>query len=263
MILVGATYSNNMVFIMAFILFSLGNIAMIQTHHNLNGLTILDVYVDSGFAESQSRVTFRVQTQKKKSFFALTLEQKGLEAIADVIEADRINLVTGHIQFSKRGKYKLNRVKVKTVFPYGLFVAWQWHTVQAEYFVYPKPFGSLTPQSSTLVEGDDFSGLKRYRDGDSLKHVDWKAVSRGRPMMIKEFNEGVPSTQIFDISSIPIINPEEKLSQLSQWVSDAFKERNSFGLILGDRRIHASNGREHLHRCLSELAKYESKHVAS
>ena len=35
---------------------------------------------------------------------------------------------------------------------------------------------------------DDFAGLRKYQPGDSLRHVAWKAVARGQPILTKQFS---------------------------------------------------------------------------
>lgn len=256
MVMVGATYQNNMVFIMAFLLFSLAIIAMIQTHHNLDGLVVENILVESGFANSTGQIQIRAQSSKKRPFIATVYEGKGVRAFADVIDVEKKNFIRGSIEYGSRGVYKINRIKVKTVFPYGLFVAWQYHKVNAEYHVYPERLGDIKLPHKATAEGEDFSGHKKFSDKDSLRHVDWKAFARGRPLLLKEFKEGAEVTYLFDIDEIKKDNLEQRLSQLSKWISESHAERKHFGLVLGRKVIPPSNGAEQFHRCLRELAKY-------
>jgi uncharacterized protein (DUF58 family) len=256
MVMVGATYQNNMVFIMAFLLFSLAIIAMIQTHHNLDGLVIENVLVDSGFANGTGRIQVRAQSAKKRAFISTVFEGKNVRAFADIVEADKKNFIDGFVQYGPRGVYTINRIKVKTVFPYGLFVAWQYHKVNAEFHVYPERLGDLTLPKKSTIEGEDFSGHKKFSDKDSLRHVDWKAYARGRPLLLKEFKDGADVTYLFDIDQVKKDDVEQKLSQLSKWISETYAERKYFGLILGRKIVPPSNSAEQFHRCLRELAKY-------
>jgi len=257
MVLVGATYQNNMVFIMAFLLFSFGIIAMVQTHHNLDGLIVESLFIEPGFAHTKGRARLRVKTRKKKPLILTVFETKEIKITSDLIVSGHPNLLEGPVSYGKRGAYNLKKIKVKTIYPYGLFVAWQWHPISTTYFVYPERFGSQLYTFRTSRDGEDFSGHKKFRDGDSLRHVDWKAFARERPLLLKEFHDGNSTTHLFDFDKVLASNTEQKLSQLSKWISETYSNRNNFGLILKGKIIPASNGTEHFHRCLRELAKYE------
>src|SRR5207245_1162960 len=65
------------------------------------------------------------------------------------------------------------------------------------YIVYPKPGGDVRLPSSFVHrregnpltepgEGDDFAGLREYVHGESQRHMDWSAVARGQPLMIRQ-----------------------------------------------------------------------------
>ena len=256
MVMVGATYQNNMVFVMAFLLFSLAIIAMVQTHHNIDGLVVESLTISSGFSRNTGKIQIRAISKKNRNYIATVYEGKGIRAFGEMVDATQKNLIEGSVEFGPRGVYKIDRIKVKTVFPYGLFVAWQYHRVEAEYHVYPERKGSLSLPIRASSEGEDFSGHKKFTDKDSIRHVDWKAYARGRPLLLKEFKEGAEATYIFDIDEIQSDNVEQKLSQLAKWISETHADRKSFGLTLGKKKVLPSNGNEQLHRCLRELARY-------
>ena len=93
----------------------------------------------------------------------------------------------------------LGRLRVFTTFPLGLFVAWSNVELDLQCLVYPTPGVGprAAPRSAPRAhaEGpqtgqgqDDFAGLRKYQPGDSLRHVAWKAVARGQPLMTKQFS---------------------------------------------------------------------------
>ena len=62
------------------------------------------------------------------------------------------------------------------------------------------------PQTE-LGEGDDFAGVRAYVPGESQRHIDWRAVARGQPLMTKQFAaeaEGVRASRFF-CSPLPLM----------------------------------------------------------
>ncbi|NIN81862.1 MAG: DUF58 domain-containing protein, partial [Pseudomonas stutzeri] len=41
--------------------------------------------------------------------------------------------------------------------------------------------------STSTIEGDDFAGLREHREGESLRHISWKAYARGKGLLTKTF----------------------------------------------------------------------------
>jgi uncharacterized protein (DUF58 family) len=135
-------------------------------------------------------------------------------------------------------------------------------SVAAEYFVYPEPRGDrIFPefQSSgndglpaNAQAGDDFAGVRAYSPGESLRHVDWKAYARGRPLSVKQFTGGDSQELWFDVGTLPDLNFEDRLSQMTLWVVTAEKNDISYGLGLGDVVLPSGLGHDHA-RCALEI----------
>ena len=116
---------------------------------------------------------------------------------------------------------------------------------------------SWTEQS--FGSGDDFAGVRDYVPGESQRHIDWKAVARGQPLMTKEFvaeNEGAVALNFFDL---PFPDLEEKLSQLTLWVIEAERARQPYALRLPGVEISPAVGQMHFHRCLRALSLFRGK----
>ncbi|MES2965053.1 MAG: DUF58 domain-containing protein, partial [Bdellovibrionota bacterium] len=166
-----------------------------------------------------------------------------------------------------RGEYQIRDLKVETVFPLGLFRAWMWVNAEAKYFVYPEPKGKrsfpvgLASDPVTGVArqrgGDDFYGHRRYQPGDAAGHIDWKARARGRPLLVKEFNDGAPAPILLDWFALENLDTEARLSQLSAWVDEATRRRIVFGLRLPNLTVQPASGQQHAQRCLEALAVHE------
>src|SRR5262249_52982142 len=133
----------------------------------------------------------------------------------------------------------------------------------------PKPQGDarlpstlMSPRgshpSSEPGEGDDFAGVRTYVPGESQRHIDWKAVARGQPLMTKQFAAEAEGVVNLDFSNLVSTNVEEKLSQLALWVVEAERAQRLYSLGLPAVEIPAGIGQLHFHRCLRALSLFDS-----
>jgi uncharacterized protein (DUF58 family) len=164
----------------------------------------------------------------------------------------------------RRGLYRFESLLVRTSYPFGLFWASFRVTVNVEYFIYPQPQGTIhwpelrpggeqgSPASSK--PGDDFSGVRAYMPGESLRHVDWKAFARGRPLSIKQFTGGSGHELWLDAAEMAQLPLETRLSQLALWIVNAEKEEIPYALKLGRTTLPLGLGAVHSRRALEALA---------
>jgi uncharacterized protein (DUF58 family) len=143
----------------------------------------------------------------------------------------------------RRGMYRFESLLVRSAYPFGLFWASFRVPVHAEYYIYPEPKGrdewpGLHPSGdqgapASTKAGDDFSGVRAYMPGESLRHVDWKAFARGRPLSIKQFTGGSGHELWLDAAEMNRMPLEARLSQLALWIVNAEKAEIPYALKLG------------------------------
>lgn len=272
MILIGAAYQNNLVNMLAFFMLSLIFTSMIQTHNNLKGLRLNDVESDGGFANSNIVLTSIVSNETPMIRFNLESGYKKTKTImhydpgVPLLAKSTLRLKTSHTT-KKRGVYKIDSVKISSAYPLGLFRAWIWLPVNAEYHVFPTPEGKLPMpfdedpidegRLSRPKSGDDFHGHRRFFKGDSQRRVDWKAFARGRPLLVKEFTDGAPRTACLDWNSLEGLEVEERLSQLSKWIDEAVRKKSVFSMRIPGASVPSGQGRGHAIRCWKLLAEFQ------
>jgi uncharacterized protein (DUF58 family) len=176
----------------------------------------------------------------------------------------------GHIDLpvpaAKRGIVTLDRLRLTTTHPFGLFRTWTWVHAPIRMLVYPRPFGSLPmPGESGRKAGarsqgeagaDEWLGVRPFRDGDSPRQVDWKAYAREAPLLVKEYSATGSELRIFRFDQLTTLGVEARLEQLARWVVDAEERGDRYGLELPGVRIAPDRGAEHRHECLAALALY-------
>jgi uncharacterized protein (DUF58 family) len=177
-------------------------------------------------------------------------------------------MVQIRVPAQRRGRLRLGRLRVFTTFPLGLFRAWSNVELDMQCLVYPRPEhgGVALPvpragDADGLESGqgqDDFAGLREYQHGDSLRHVAWKAVARGQPVMTKQFAGRAAGELWLDWDDMPSgFHLEARLSRLTRWVVDAARAGHAYGLRLPTAVVALSSGPAHEQRCLAALALFE------
>jgi uncharacterized protein (DUF58 family) len=101
--------------------------------------------------------------------------------------------------------------------------------------------------------------VRDYVPGESQRHIDWKAVARGQPLMTKQFTAEADGAVHLDFSAIAFAGTEERLSQLALWVIEAERAQRSYGLRLPGTEIPPAAGQSHFHQCLRALSLFQSR----
>ena len=175
--------------------------------------------------------------------------------------------VTLRFPAEARGEYQIESVCVTSVYPLGFLRSTKQFAAAQRYVVYPQPAGDAAlPQARTRSgsnaaqpdpgEGDEFAGVRAYVPGESQRHVDWKAVARGQPMMTKQFVTESAGMLYLDFAGTRFSETEERLSQLALWITEAERARRPYGLRLPGVEIAPAVGDAHFHRCLRTLAMF-------
>jgi uncharacterized protein (DUF58 family) len=272
MLISSMNYGNNMAYSMTFLLISLCLTSIVFSIHNLKGIQIQHLEPENGFAGEMIHFTVILSNQSPKTRFYIFFQvPQSRDFFGPFNLAGKSS---SQIQLSfpaeYRGLYQLDRIDILSVFPFNLFLLRIPVQVSCSYLVFPKPNGNqplpdaeetsqLHAEGFHFSGGDDFSGLRPYRSGESQHHIDWKSFARGKPLSIKEFNSGGLVGLWLDFEKILNSDLEIKLSQLAKWSLDADQSGLEFGLKLPNREISIDSGPQHLQKCLKELALYQSK----
>jgi uncharacterized protein (DUF58 family) len=102
------------------------------------------------------------------------------------------------MQFSRRGVYQQEALKIVTRFPFGFLQKARRLDLKSEALVYPSveatpEFVDVMPGIQGAIEslakgrGQDLYALRGYLPNDSARHVHWKASARLGSLMVREF----------------------------------------------------------------------------
>lgn len=264
---VGAVnYNNNLTFMLAFLLGGLFIAAMHHVFFNLVGLRVKPIGAEPVFSGDEA--VFDVVLVNQRRYPRLALEACGPDTGAFPVDvpANDDTVVRIARQTTRRGRLPGGRVTLSTRYPTGLFRAWSWVEPELSCLVYPRPETGPVPEpqgeggrnrGSRQGSGDeDFAGLRRYRPGDPVRHIAWKAT-HARDPQVKVFAGETRERLWLRWEATAGLDVERRLSRLCRWILDAHAEGRVYGLALPGERVPPGSGLGHRGRCLAALALFD------
>lgn len=266
--LLGTNYQNNLILFLVFFLCSFMVICLLLSYQNLAGLTLTAVNSEAQFADKNCQFNLRLSYSKTVAQDISFTFQKTTSKLHCSIDQDRVCLYA----FSKRrGYFNPGRITVRSTFPFGLFTVWTHLDFAFKILLYPKPIennmfiGRLSSDLSdkgmqaSIMGVDEFSTLKNYQIGESLKSVAWKQLAQGRGWLTKQFEQSAGGDLLLDIDRVNHLPLEIRLRFLCYQVIALEKRGQRYALRLTKQQIEVGSGLEHKKRCLQCLALHERK----
>lgn len=266
LLLAAMNYSNSMAFMLTFLLAGIAILGMHYTYGTLVRLKIEVAQSSPVFAEQSAKIPLLLTAINQTSRYGIFLGNADELQVPSNVEQARTRIYY-QTEALERGRYRLPRTRIWTTFPFGLFFSWAWLRLNADVLVYPKPQSFLDQiassnahigeQSSDKKGDDDFAGIRRYQETDSPNRIAWKALAHSQEMLSKDFSGTVDNQLWLDYDSLSMLEPEQRLSQLCQWILDCEREHQPYGLTLPNIEIDIDLGERHKNACLEQLALFE------
>jgi uncharacterized protein (DUF58 family) len=264
MLAAGLNYANSLALLLTFLLAGFALVAMHECHRNLLGVSLLEAAAQPMFAGSAGRLRLTLENTSRLRRYRIEVAIED-QVTVDLRTAGRVSIELP-IPALTRGLQRIDRLRVSSSHPFGLFRVWTWVHAPIEVVVYPRAAGSLplpadrSASTGTSPRGtagaDEWIGLRPFRDGDSPRQVAWKAYAREAPLLVKEYSSAGSPLRLLSLEDARQRDLESRLAQLARWIVDAEAGGNLYGLELPGERIAAHRGPDHRHRCLSALALY-------
>jgi len=280
MLVAGLNYGNSAALFLTFLLTGFALVAMHRCHRNLLGVALLGAAAPSTFAGDGGCLQLRFENPTRLPRVRLGAQlddMDGMDAVDGMpmapevsfdLEAGSQQEVILPLAARRRGLVRIDRVRIVTRHPFGLFRTWTWIHTPVEMIVYPRARGErprpitagsgMRARSAALLGADEWLGLRPFRHGDSPRQVDWRAYARGAPLLVKEYGASESDWRLFEFDSLSGLSIEARLEQLARWIVDAESSGERYGLVLPARSpIRPDHGAAHRHRCLTALALHE------
>ncbi|QSA96483.1 DUF58 domain-containing protein [Methylococcus sp. EFPC2] len=261
-VLTATQYSNNLTFILTFLLASIALLGILYGFRNLAGIRLRRGRVSPVFVGEKAHFELHIDnpTTAPRLAIVLTLEQSPKLTIH--LPPGESLTIPLPVPAERRGWLNLPTVTLSSTFPLGLFRAWSPVNLKQRVLVYPRPSPDPLPfpehpgTEGHRLDHDDFHGFQSYQPGDPLRHIHWKGVAKGQGVHIKEYRGAEHHELLFDWVLTPGKDTEAKLSRLCRWVIDAESAGIPYSLRIPGLSVLPGRGPLHMSRCLEGLALF-------
>jgi len=259
-------FQNSLIYMVCFWLGSLLVINILYTFRNLSGLELELMGADPCFAGQNSLVTLRAASDRPRE--SIYVGWKGVDLALFGLQESLSAELSVSYPAPNRGRLQPPRLDIFTRYPTGLTFAWAYATMDIDAIVYPAPVEMKQTSHSTQageqaddgpgIEGgvNDFSGMRSYQPGDSLRRVHWAKFARTGKLHSKVFVD-YPSHDFWLLwEDLAAGSVEQRLSHLCSKVLELDAKQQSFGLRIPGKTIQPGSGASHRVACLTALALY-------
>ena len=266
MLMGSMNYNNNLSFVLTFLLTGIGFVAMHQCQRNLVGLELTFAGTDPVFSGQTIRFRVAITNRSKNARYGIRIYHDDASSDVHDLQAGESKIFILPVATNERGWIQLDRFGIRTLFPFELFRSWAWLHMDLRGLVYPAPSDDTPEPPPTLVAHghrqhdargeEDFAGLRRYTDGDSPRHIAWKAYARSGQLLSKQFAGADTSSQWFSFGEIEEVDVEKRLSILTRWIINADRTAKDYGLRIPGNEFPLANGNAQRRECLEALALF-------
>lgn len=266
MLIASINYNLNLGYGVVFLLAGAALVSIFHAFRNLLHLSLTPGRAEPVFAGQEARFQLLIGNPRHDRRPALQLKAPGASTTFE-LAADDTAAITLAVPTTKRGWLPIGRVVLETYWPLGLIRAWSVLVPDAQCLVYPAPEAEPPPLPGDLNSGqglqrsavgdDDFAGLRAHQLADSPRHVAWKTVARGGPMLTKQFSGLDGGDLQLDWAALPPhLDTEARLARLSAWIRAAEARGLRYALHLPNLTVPLGAGTAHAHACLKQLALF-------
>lgn len=269
----GAVQNNGAAYMLCFLAAVLAAMSWLRARQNLLGLQVNLGRVESVQAGGRTRLPLILRATQAEDVWGVEVlveGESGRWSFIEHVTSQSNTHLSLPIKAPEANAETGIRLRVRSSYPMGLFSAEREIELANSRRIHPRPEGSLPlPEPDRSLgteslaaiqvggrpgrEGDDFAGMREWQPGDSLRHVDWRAVARGRPLMVKQWASGAGAAVTLNWVAIPLSEPE-KAGQIARWIEDCEARAIPYALRLPDLEIAVNLGPAHAKQCLDALA---------
>lgn len=228
-----------------------GIVALIRTNENLRGIELTSCRSEPTPAGDDAVLMVAITNFSNRESLGLKVRfrdrwsLKGTGEIP-VLQAGETRTAEVQVPTSRRGRFAIPSVWVSSNLPMGTCFAWKIFADAGKYHVYPRGRSWRQPTTGVGQDGkdgtkphvgtEDVSGHRDYAPGDLLARMDWKVYARTGRLAVRTFDTssaGRTSLRWEDTAFLQ--NDEDRLEQLSFWISESLRGKHPFELHLGRR----------------------------
>jgi uncharacterized protein (DUF58 family) len=263
-------FQNSLVYMVCFWLGSLLVINILYTFRNLSGLRLEAMGAEPCFAGQNILLELRASSGRPRE--SIYVGWKGIDLVLFDLQEALSKDISVTYPAPRRGRLHPPRLNIFTRYPTGLTIAWAYATLEINAIVYPAPVEMKQARHSIqageqLEDGpsteggvSDFSGMRIYQPGDSLRRIHWAEFARTGKLHSKVFVDYPGHDFWLDWQDLAAGSVEQRLSHLCARVLELDAKQQAFGLRLPGKIIQPNSGASHRLACLTALALFPGGH---
>ncbi|WP_166109057.1 DUF58 domain-containing protein [Pseudoalteromonas sp. Z9A5] len=265
--IMGINYQNNLILIMAYLMFVVIIISVLMGYSNAKGLTVTFKSVFPSFSPQKPSSQFILQSPTICQSVSLTYQGE----LQTQVHSDEVNnkpqTITLNLPYSHRGQYAFERIKIASNYPFGLVTVWSYIQLQSETFVYPSLEQVLSDEHVSALDEQSDSGIAKEAGSEEfesliphlpemgLQRISWKHYAKTQQLLVKEFVDFKTANALFDFKLMHG-DTEQRLSQLCFLVCEATEQNTPFMLKLPNKTLNTNTGQHHKQQCLELLSAF-------
>ncbi len=274
--LAGFNSGNNLLYLIAGVMFGIVIVSMVAGQINLSRLEVrrrLPAHVFAGH-----RFTVSLEIENKKRFFgSFGVKLRGAESErGDLFFVSIKNKGSqsheADVVLERRGLRKFPAVTLSSKFPWGLFELRRRMADQQEVIVYPHIYdvgrvvagaGHIRDEFPQIWKGpgSGLYGVREYRHGENAANISWKLSAKFDKLIVRETESEDKSRVCIVLDNILKDRSEASLEAFEHAVSTAASlvwtlcgSGYTVKLVTRDKIIGYGGGHDHIHRMLVVLA---------
>jgi uncharacterized protein (DUF58 family) len=167
------------------------------------------------------------------------------------LEKEGRTTIEAPLAFARRGIYELGPAEVGVTDPFGILRFVQRFATRTEVVVYPEVHElrdfpirggnvEVGARGARGQRGDEFAGLREYRQGDDRRHIHWKSLARTGELYVKEFAVEAPRRYAVAMDlrreglRTPEAEVEDAVSVAASVLTRLARERLPFRIVCAD-----------------------------
>lgn len=262
--LISVFYENNFALLLSIIIFFIFFISIFISNQNLNNLNIQ--WKDEYFLEQNKYEKIYLQilneTNEKKLNIDLVYQDK---TIGNFNFLKRFNKIFIPFFNEKRGAFKIQRLRLKSTYPFGIIRTKRFFDCESKLIVFPrmlKPNQDLLNEFNINLNGhtlDEFDGIEDYKNGDDFSKIAWKKSTLKNKKYIKKFEQPEKEKKsVLNLDLYQSIEFETLLGYVTFIVQHYYK--NKINLIVKhlDQTFYLNQNENSLKQILKYLANVQN-----
>ena len=262
--LISVFYENNFALLLSIIIFFIFFISIFISNQNLNHLDIQ--WKDEYFLEQNKYEKIYLQilndTNEKKLNIDLVYQDK---TIGNFNFLKRFNKIFIPFFNEKRGAFKIQRLRLKSTYPFGIIRTKRFFDCKSKLIVFPrmlKPNQDLLNEFNINLNGhtlDEFDGIEDYKNGDDFSKIAWKKSTLKNKKYIKKFEQPEKEKKsVLNLDLYQSIEFETLLGYVTFIVQHYYKNKINLTVKHLDQTFYLNQNENSLKQILKYLANVQN-----